>query len=276
MNEEFKMGVFCIPTLTIAGSDSGGGAGLQADIRTMAALGCMPSSVVTAVTAQNTRGVESVSVVAPEMITAQLRAVMDDIRPLYVKTGMLPTAGAIHGVAAVLREYAFRQLVTDPILFSSSGTALMTPDAVQVFLDELLPLVTLLTPNIPEASALTGVRIRSEQDCTEAAHLLMRRGVRAVLIKGGHSVFDEGCTDRLYAGLSDEMDVFTAPRVSTRNSHGTGCVLSSAITAFLARGESVREAVAHAKAFLTEALRNGSEVVYGNGKGPCMIPTITR
>lgn len=268
------MGIFCIPTLTIAGSDSGGGAGLQADIRTMAALGCMPSCVVTAVTAQNTMGVQAVSAVEPEMVAAQLRAVMADIHPRYVKIGMLPTADAVRAVAATLHDYDYRHLVVDPILISSSGTPLMASDAVQAFLDELVPLATLLTPNIPEAETLTGIAIHTERDCGAAARCLMERGVRSVLVKGGHATFGDGCTDRLYERSVDETALFSAPRVNTSNSHGTGCVLSSAITAFLARGESEREAVAHAKRFLTKALQDGKEMIYGHGKGPSLIPTI--
>lgn len=268
------MGIFCIPTLTIAGSDSGGGAGLQADIRTMAALGCMPSCVVTAVTAQNTMGVQAVSAVEPEMVAAQLRAVMADIHPRYVKIGMLPTADTVRAVAATLHDYDYRHLVVDPILVSSSGTMLMASDAVQAFLDELVPLATLLTPNIPEAETLTGIAIHTERDCGAATRCLMERGVRSVLIKGGHATFGEGCTDRLYERSVDETALFSVPRVNTCNSHGTGCVLSSAITAFLARGESERKAVAHAKMFLTKALQDGKEMIYGHGKGPSLIPTI--
>ena len=231
-------------TLTIAGSDSSGGAGIQADIKTMSALGCYAASAITAITVQNTTGVSAVHAVPPEIVAGQIDAVMDDIRPLAVKVGMVNDTTTIHAIADTLRRHELKHLVVDPVMVATSGSRLMEDDAVATFCSELLPLATLLTPNIPEAEVLSGIKITDKTTMDEAGRKILTLGCRAVLIKGGH--FDGTKTDR----------------------HGTGCTLSSAITALLALGLPVEEAIGKAKQWLTEALRYGADVEIGKGHGP--------
>ena len=252
--------------LTIAGSDSCGGAGIQADIKTLSALGVYAASAVTAVTVQNTRGVTAVEALRPEIVSGQIVAVMDDIRPQAVKIGMVNDCATIRAIASALGRYDTPLLVVDPVMVSTSGSRLMQEDALEVFCETLLPRATLLTPNIPEAEILSGTAIRTVSDMDAAARLIARRGCRNLLVKGGHLEGAEK-TDRLYAGgcLTAE---YKAPDVATRNTHGTGCTLSSAITAFLARGLSLPEAVGRAKSYLHQALEAGKDVCIGEGYGP--------
>jgi len=254
-----------IPTLTIAGSDSCGGAGIQADIKTMSALGCYASSAITAITVQNTMGVTAVHAIPPEIVAGQIRAVMDDIKPIAVKIGMVNDAATIEAIANALAEYDIKNLVIDPVMVATSGSRLMQDDAVEIFSNKLLPMATLLTPNVPEAEVLSDMKITDEASMNEAAMRILAEGCNTLLIKGGHLAGKK--IDRLYAA-DKQVREYEAQDVATRNTHGTGCTLSSAITAHLAIGYTMEEAIAKAKAWLTEALIAGADVEIGSGHGP--------
>jgi hydroxymethylpyrimidine kinase/phosphomethylpyrimidine kinase/thiamine-phosphate diphosphorylase len=249
--------------LTIAGSDSGGGAGIQADLKTISLLGTYGSSVITALTAQNTRGVSGIHGVPPEFVADQLDAVLADIPVDIVKTGMLYSAEIIAIVVDRLRVTPRKLLVVDPVMLAKGGASLIDAQAVAVLQAKLLPLTYLLTPNIPEAERLTGLTISNDESMQEAARLLSQMGVRNVLIKGGHMP-DGTATDLLFDGSAFHR--FAAPRILTKNSHGTGCTLSAAIATFLAQGEPLRLAVGHAKEYITAALRLATPL--GKGHGP--------
>lgn len=253
-----------IPVLTIAGSDCSGGAGVQADIKTMSAIGCYAASAITSITVQNTLGVTAVQAVLPEIVAGQIRAVMDDIRPKAVKIGMVNDKATIHAIAATLREYSIDHIVIDPVMVATSGARLMQDDALDTFRAELLPLATILTPNIPEAEVLAGMAIDgTEASADAAASVILAQGCRALLIKGGHIEGEK--VDRLYGYMSG---VFRSEAVATRNTHGTGCTLSSAIASYLALGRPLTEAVGLAKEYVTEALKAGADVEIGGGHGP--------
>lgn len=254
-----------IATLTIAGSDSCGGAGIQADIKTMSALGCYAASVITAVTVQNTMGVSAVHAVPPEIVAGQIRAVMDDIRPQAVKVGMVNDINTIKTIADTLAEYDIEHLVVDPVMVATSGARLMQDDAVGVFTDRLMPLATLLTPNVPEAEVLSGISINDKSSMDNAARIIQDKGCQSLLIKGGH--IEGRKIDRLYTSMGRERE-YEAANVATRNTHGTGCTLSSAITSYLAMGYAIGEAIAAAKEWLTGALIAGANVEIGSGHGP--------
>ena len=256
--------------LTIAGSDSGGGAGIQADLKTFAALSVYGMSAITAVTAQNTLGVTDVFEVPANVVAAQIDAVMTDLPTETVKTGMLSTAANVEVVAAKVREYRIRALVVDPITASSSGTSLLGGDGVAALRESLLPLAFLVSPNLDEASALVEGHVGNVSDMEEAARALYEMGPRYVLVKGGH--LEKGpAVDVLFDG--EAMSRLSERRVDTADTHGTGCVLSAAITANLARGMGAHEAVKAGKKFLTRALANSLRM--GSGSGPC-DPTATR
>lgn len=254
-----------IATLTIAGSDSCGGAGIQADIKTMSALGCYAASVITAVTVQNTMGVSAVHAVPPEIVAGQIRAVMDDIRPQAVKVGMVNDINTIKTIADTLAEYDIEHLVVDPVMVATSGARLMQDDAVGVFTERLMPLATLLTPNVPEAEVLSGISINDKSSMDNAARIIQDKGCQSLLIKGGH--IEGRKIDRLYTSMGSERE-YEAANVATRNTHGTGCTLSSAITSYLAMGYAIGEAIAAAKEWLTGALIAGANVEIGSGHGP--------
>ena len=254
-----------IATVTIAGSDSCGGAGIQADIKTMSALGCYAASVITAVTVQNTMGVSAVHAVPPEIVAGQIRAVMDDIRPQAVKVGMVNDINTIKTIADTLAEYDIEHLVVDPVMVATSGARLMQDDAVGVFTERLMPLATLLTPNVPEAEVLSGISINDKSSMDNAARILQDKGCQSLLIKGGH--IEGRKIDRLYTSMGRERE-YEAANVATRNTHGTGCTLSSAITSYLAMGYAIGEAIAAAKEWLTGALIAGANVEIGSGHGP--------
>ena len=254
--------------LTIAGSDSSGGAGIQADIKTISALGCYAASAITSITVQNTLGVTAVQAVQPDIVAGQIRAVMDDIRPLAVKIGMVNDADTICAIASTLRGYDLRHLVIDPVMVSTSGSRLMQADALDVFCKELLPMATLLTPNIPEAEVLAGMEITDRNGMDTAAGRILEMGCEAVLIKGGHIAGRKA--DRLYRRAEGCMETheFACDNVPTRNTHGTGCTLSAAIASYLALGNKPVDAIARAKEYLTEALKAGADVEIGGGHGP--------
>ena len=229
--------------LTIAGSDSSGGAGIQADLKTFAALGTYGMSVIVALTAQNTQGVSMVANTSSEMVEAQLKAVYDDIPPDGVKTGMLSTPGIVHTVAEFLKKHGNSPLVVDPVMVATTGAVLLEKEAIESYKKELFPLATVITPNIPEAEVLSGIEIKTVEDMEEAASRLMKYGMKSVVVKGGHRVND--ALDVLYDGK--EFYRFQGKRIETKNTHGTGCTLSSALAVMLSKGMKTSDAVVAAK-----------------------------
>lgn len=254
-----------ICALTIAGSDSCGGAGVQADIKTMSALGVYAASAITSVTVQNTLGVQAIQAIQPEIVAGQIRAVMDDIKPTAIKVGMVNDQDTILAIADTLQQYSPQKLVVDPVMVSTSGSMLMQKDALGTFCSRLLPMATLLTPNIPEAEVLSNRSIRSIDDMDAAGRSILALGCKAVLIKGGH--LEGRKVDKLYLP-NGEVCSFVHEAIATRNTHGTGCTLSSAIAAFMARGLALADAVAQAKTYLSQALEAGKDVHIGEGHGP--------
>ena len=248
--------------MTIAGSDSGGGAGIQADLKTFAALGVYGTSVLTAVTAQNTLGVAAVYELPVEMIAAQMDAVLSDIGADAIKTGMLSSASIVEVVARELRRHSVQRLVVDPVMVAKSGDRLLREDAVEALCTQLLPLATVVTPNVPEAEVLSGMKIETADDARRAAQQIVSLGARAVVVKGGH--LPGPSVDFFFDGKS--FREFSAPRIDTSNTHGTGCTFASAIAAVLAKDMSVVDAVAAAKEYVTEAIRSSYSV--GQGHGP--------
>jgi hydroxymethylpyrimidine/phosphomethylpyrimidine kinase len=253
--------------LTVAGSDCSGGAGIQADLKTFSALGCYGMSVITALTAQNTVGVTDIHAVPPEFVEAQMEAVLTDIGTDAVKIGMLFSVDLIEAVANRLKAHAVRNIVVDPVMVAQSGDKLLRDDAVAALREILLPVADLVTPNLPEAEILTNRPLQSPKDIEAAARRMAAGGCRAVLIKGGHGS-DAHVDDWLYLPEEDRMERFSADRVATRNNHGTGCTLSSAIAAHLARTSSLFDAVRNAKEYITEAVRAGAAYGLGSGSGP--------
>lgn len=249
--------------LTIAGSDSSGGAGIQADVKTITVLGGMGMSVITAVTAQNTRGVFGIHEVPPEFVELQFDAVVRDIGVDAVKTGMLMTTEIAKRVARKIRAYDVEKVVVDPVMTAKGGTALISGEIREVFLGELIPLALIVTPNIPEAETLAEMKIHSVEGMMKAADYLFRCGSRNVLLKGGHLTGD--AVDVFYDG--ETFHTFFTERIGTKEIHGTGCVLSAAIATRLAQGKRVLDAVKEAKLYTTEAIR----AVYDIGTGYGLI-----
>jgi hydroxymethylpyrimidine/phosphomethylpyrimidine kinase len=248
--------------LTIAGSDPSGGAGLQADLKTFHQFGVYGEAVVTLVTVQNSLRVSRVEVLPPELVLEQIRAVVEDMPPDAAKTGALGSAEMVEGVARAAAEFRF-PLVVDPVMVSKHGLPLLPEAAVYAIRQHLLPRAALVTPNIPEAEALTGIAIRTLDDMRQAARRICEMGARAALIKGGHMP-GEDSTDILFDGA--EWRDFPAARIATRHTHGTGCTFSAAIAAGLARGQPLGEAVGRAKRFIQEAIRTNPGL--GRGAGP--------
>ena len=253
--------------LTIAGSDSGGGAGVQADLKTFSALGVFGMSAITALTAQNTHSVTGIFPVPPAFIGEQIDAVMDDIGTNAVKIGMLHSPEVIEIVAQKLKKWKCPNVVLDPVMISKSGDKLLQDDAVAALTKHLLPLATVITPNLPEASVLLKKTIDIQEKMADAAAALADLGAANVLVKGGHLTSGPGI-DLLYEAASGQTTRYTEDRVETKNSHGTGCTLSSAIAAGLARGLDLKAAVAQAKAYITGALKAGADIRTGSGHGP--------
>lgn len=252
--------------LSIAGSDPSGGAGIQADLKTFAALGCYGMAALTALTAQNTRGVSAVHVPPPEFLAAQIDSIFADIAVAAVKIGMLATGEIADLVGERMARHPGIPVVLDPVLVATSGDSLGAPDVVDAMHRSLFPLSTLITPNLPEAARLADEPVpHDEGGMKRLAERLHARGARAVLVKGGHLSGPEA-PDVLFDGT--DHHVFVSPRVATDNTHGTGCTLSSAIAAYLARGESLVEAVGAAKRYLTEALAESERLQVGGGHGP--------
>jgi len=248
--------------LTIAGSDCSGGAGIQADLKTMTMNGVYAMSVITAMTAQNTTGVRAIQESSPGFLRQQLDAVFEDITPEAVKIGMVASRELIQVIADRLRYYGAKNVVIDPVMVATSGSSLMKTDAVQTLMEELLPLAAVVTPNIPEAEVLSGIAIENEADMAAAAEKIGGQHHCAVLLKGGHSIND--ANDLLYT--NGNMVWFKGKRIDNPNTHGTGCTLSSAIAANLAKGLTLHEAVERAKAYISGAL--AAMLDLGKGSGP--------
>ena len=254
--------------LSIAGSDSSGGAGIQADLKTFSALGVYGATAITAITAQNTQGVNAQLAIDPQMVYDQIVAVMEDLHPSFAKVGMLSNVGVVDAVAEALSRYRI-PLILDPVIVSSTGHRLLSLDAQEVVKRRLFPISMLVTPNIPEMEALTNHPVDTYEHKVEAAKILFDYGAKAVLLKGGHEE-GEQMSDILFINSQSgvEATIFTSETISTRNTHGTGCTLSSAIAAFMARGCGMVEAIAEAKRFITEAIRCGADIKIGHGIGP--------
>ena len=248
--------------LTIAGSDCSGGAGIQADLKTMTMNGVYAMSAITALTAQNTTGVRGIQEATPDFLKQQLDAVFEDIYPDAVKIGMVASGELIRVIADRLRHYGAKNVVVDPVMVATSGAALMKTDAVETLIAELLPISTLVTPNIPEAEVLSGMKIEREEDMVAAAKKIGDNFHCAVLLKGGHSIND--ANDLLYA--DGELTWFAGKRIPNPNTHGTGCTLSSAIAANLAKGFPLTESVRRAKRYISDAL--SAMLDLGSGSGP--------
>lgn len=248
--------------LTIAGSDSSGGAGIQADIKTMMANGVFAMSAITALTAQNTTGVTGILEVSPEFLKEQIDCVFTDIRPDAVKIGMVSSSGLITAIAEKLKEYHAENIVVDPVMVATSGAKLISDDAVATLKEKLLPAADILTPNIPESEVLSGMQVKTEEDMIKAAEMISTKYHCAVLVKGGHQLND--ANDLLYRDGSYRW--FHGKRIDNPNTHGTGCTLSSAIASNLAKGFSMDESVERAKEYISGAL--GAMLDLGGGSGP--------
>jgi len=252
--------------LTIAGSDSSGGAGIQADLKTFAALGVFGASAITALTAQNTRGVTGIHAVPAAFVTAQIEAVFSDLAVGAVKIGMVAQAESIDAIAVALTRWAPAHIVLDPVMVATSGDRLLAADAVDALRQKLIPLATVITPNLPEAAALLDEPVAaSEAEIENQGRRLLALGCRAVLIKGGHG---QGADSTDYLVGAQGSLALVAPRVATRNTHGTGCSLSSAVAAGLAKGESLEQAVRNAKSWISAAIAAADRFSVGHGHGP--------
>jgi hydroxymethylpyrimidine/phosphomethylpyrimidine kinase len=250
--------------LTIAGSDSGGGAGIQADLKTFTALNVYGMSVITSITAQNTQSVMGISDISPDFIELQIDAVVDDLGVDSVKTGMLSNQLIVLLVAKKIKQYGIEKLVVDPVMRAKSGDSLLKKEAEAAIRDELLPLAFIVTPNIPEAFLLSGIRVKSVEDMEQAAEKIKALGPKNVLVKGGHLDWTKEAIDVLFDG--NEFHKYRAPRINTKNTHGTGCTYSAAICAGLAKGFHVLDAVEDAKEYVTQAIKNSFNL--GKGHGP--------
>ena len=250
--------------LTIAGSDSIGGAGIQADIKSITCNGCYAMTAITAMTAQNTLGVKSIQESSPEFLEDQIDAIFADIVPDAVKIGMVSNRKLIEIISRILKEYGAKNIVLDPVMVATSGAKLISEDAIETLKENLIPLATLITPNIPESEILSGMKIETEEQMVYAAKHISEKFKTAVLVKGGHSIND--ANDVLYA--DGKFLWFPQERIENSNTHGTGCTLSSAIASHLAKGEPIECAINSAKKYLTECLKAGLDL--GKGSGPLM------
>ncbi len=259
--------------LTVAGSDSSGGAGVQADVKTISAHDFFGTSVVTSITAQNSSGVDDTFDLEPNVVEAQLKSVLNEVKPAAVKTGMLGNAEIVATVAKLLKRTRIKNLVVDPIILSSNGKTLLSKEGVAILQEKLLPLALVVTPNIPEAQVLSGVSIRNDRDRKKAARAILKSGVRWVLIKGGHG--KKNADDYLTDGKKEF--IFEAKRLKQEGLHGTGCALSASLACGLARGLSMQEAVEHAKGFVSTAISQGIQVGKGQGHvNPMALTNQTR
>lgn len=253
--------------LTIAGSDSGGGAGIQADIKAISATGSYAASAITAITVQNTLGVENVFPVPPQIISEQIETVLGDIGADAVKIGMLHSSEVIKAIRASLDKFSFTNIVLDPVMVSTSGHRLIEESAIQTLKSDLIPRARVITPNVPEAEILAGRKISSQNDLPEVARQLSQNGKVSVLMKAGHLTEDK-LVDIFYNAEEDTILELPSQRMYTKNTHGTGCTLSSAFASFLAQGYSLDEAAKASKTYITEAILAGSDYEIGHGHGP--------
>jgi len=255
-----------ISVLTIAGSDSGGGAGIQADLKTFSALGCFGTSAITAITVQNTLGVKAIHSVPPDIIEGQILAVIEDIKPKAIKIGMMDRPEVVEVIVKVLKNHPNIPVVFDPVMVATSGHKLIHEETIEVLSRDLIPLVQLVTPNMDEAAILSGMELKDKNDLEMAGLKILSQGANAVLVKGGHlkgeKVYDILIQD------ANQITVFESDKIATPNVHGTGCTLSSAITAELAKGNSLEKAVDLARAYVWNAIDRGKDVVTGSGNGP--------
>ena len=253
--------------LTIAGSDSGGGAGIQADIKAISAMGCYASSAITAVTVQNTLGVQAVHPIPLDILEGQIDAILSDIGADAIKIGMLHSTKVVNLVAEMIEKYGIRNVVLDPVMVSTSGHKLIEDDAIESIKNRLIPLSCVITPNIPEAEILSGCKISSEQDFEQIAKKLSFNKSVSVLLKAGH--LDNDClVDYFYNVEDNTITLLPSKRVQTKNTHGTGCTLSSAFASALARGEDLTTASKSAKKYIEQAIVSGAEYEIGHGHGP--------
>lgn len=253
--------------LTIAGSDSGGGAGIQADIKAISAMGCYAASAITAITVQNTSGVQAVHPVPLDILEGQIDAVLSDIGADAIKIGMLHSSDVVHLVADMIGKYGIRNIVLDPVMVSTSGHRLIKEDAVEVIRTRLMPLARVITPNVPEAEILTGCSIAGEQDFDKIARKLSSISDISVMLKAGH-LEGESLVDYFYNAEDGTMTRLPSQRIHTRNTHGTGCTISSALAAALAKGEDLTSAAISAKKYIEQAIISGAEYQIGSGHGP--------
>jgi len=264
--------IICMPdlaytiVLSIAGSDSAGGAGIQGDIKTISALGCFATTAITAVTVQNTLAVSGIHEVPPELVSAQIESVMTDMKPLAVKIGMIYSAALAQAITDSIRKFKEIPVVLDPVMVASSGQSLTTPETIEVIKRKLLPLIYLVTPNLSEASILAEMTVETVDEMEQAARKILAYGSFAVLIKGGHlkgnDLYD------VYLDRNGVMEVFHSEHIQTNNTHRTGCCLSAAIASYLALGYTLTTAISEAKLFLHQSLIYGKDVKTGKGKGP--------
>ena len=253
--------------LTIAGSDSGGGAGIQADIKTISALGCYAASAITAITVQNTLGVQAVHPVPLDILRGQIDAVLSDIGADAIKIGMLHSSEVVNLVAEMIEKYQIRNIVLDPVMVSTSGHRLIEEDAVEVIKTRLMPLARVITPNVPEAEILAGCKITGEDEFEAIARRLSDNGNVSVLMKAGH-LSGDSLVDYFYNAEDDTITRLQSKRVQTKNTHGTGCTLSSAFAASLAKRENLTDAAISAKRYIEQAIISGAEYDIGKGHGP--------
>ncbi|MDB5012248.1 MAG: phosphomethylpyrimidine kinase [Daejeonella sp.] len=255
-----------VSVLSIAGSDSSAGAGIQADLKTFSALGCYGTTAITAITCQNTLGVSDIHAVPAEIVYQQIKSVLEDIRPSAIKIGMIPNSGVASAIADILKVYQEIPVVYDPVMISSSGKRLMNDEALEVIRKQLFPITYLLTPNLLEAAFLSGLQVSNVEEMTNAAKIILDSNCPAVLVKGGHLIGDD-----LYDVLVDSKgheQQFSSKFIQSNNTHGTGCTLSSAIAAYLGLGLQLHDAVTEAKKYVHEAILAGTDVKTGKGTGP--------
>ena len=256
-----------IPILSIAGSDCSGGAGIQADMKAISALGGYAATAITAITVQNTCGVQNVHPVPSEIVKGQIEAVMEDIHPTAVKIGMVNDVEVIHVIAESIKKYMPPFIVFDPVMVSTSGHKLIEDNAIETIISELIPLAHLITPNLKEAEVLCHTSISTIEDMKQAARQLLKLGSQAVLLKGGHLDGNQ-MADILLTHSHSEFYQFNSPKIESKNTHGTGCTLSSAIATLLAQGRSMPEAVRIAKEYVWNGILHGKDIKIGSGHGP--------
>lgn len=261
MNKNYKY----TAVLTIAGSDSGGGAGIQADIKTFSALGCFGTSAITAITVQNTKGVSAIHAVPTAIIKGQIEAVMEDIKPSAIKIGMINAPEVVITIAECLNKYPNVPVVFDPVMVATSGDRLIQDETIELLKKDLFPLATLLTPNLDEAEILAGIKINTKEDMISAGKLINEFGAKAVLVKGGHL---KGAMVYDVLVENGKASLFDDSKIETANMHGTGCTLSSAIAAEIAKGNVLKTAIINARGYIRGALLHGADVKTGEGNGP--------